>query len=186
MRSARALAMIAVWLGGCSIAIGGPDAKRAPRVRPDCDTGKGLVKLDGATAAGLGVLGLAVLPSSGSASSVLLEGGALYAVSALAGNHVVDRCRQQYETFDREIALALAAPAATAPTPVQLPRPAAKQPAPAAVPRSTTVEPVPATTPDDPFHVAVGEPAPTVPRVPPRTPASAATSPWRDFWREVP
>jgi len=181
--------MVATCLAGCAIALGGPDATRAPRVRPRCDTSKALVKVDGTAAVGLGVIGLGLLSTSGAAASVFMVGGALYAASALRGNHVVERCRDDNERFDREIALAQAPPdRVVAPTlPARQVERSAPASAPAAAPAPVVERPASTSSTDDPFHVAVGEaPPPSTRTTPSPPPASATTAPWRDFWREVP
>ena len=185
-----------VCLGGCSIALSGPDPARHPRTAPTCDTSKTLVKLDTAIAVGLGAIGLALTGGDQrGAGGGMLVTGALYAAAALRGNNVVDRCRASFEQYDHElaeppiatnedtrkfVAPRLAAPPPRAPAPPPPAEPAAEAheaeaPPPPAAPRPS----------EDAFHTTVGQEPPARAARQVATPAPAM-SPWREFWREVP
>jgi hypothetical protein len=196
---------IFVCLGGCSIALSGPDPARHPRTAPTCDTSKTLVKLDGTMAVGLGLIGLALISGNqGGSGGGMAVTGALYAAAALRGNNVVDRCRAAFDQYDHELAPGpLAdedAPKLRLPTP-RLVAPPVAPPPPAEVTAATTetdeapatpappapVTPAPAAPPpgEDAFHTTVGQQPPVRAARQVATPAPAM-SPWREFWREVP
>jgi hypothetical protein len=194
-----------VCLGGCSIALSGPDPARHPRTAPTCDTSKTLIKIDATMAVGLGSIGLALISGNqGGSGGGMLVTGALYAAAALRGNNVVERCRASFEDYDHELAQApivdedarkltfptprLVAPRLVAPpaTPAPPPRPveAAAEPE---THEQAEATPPPAAPPTgvDAFHTTVGQEPPARSARQVATPAPAM-SPWREFWREVP
>ena len=166
-----------VALAGCSLALTGPKPDRRLSERPDCDTGKGNVVLDGLFGTGFGVGTLAaVADGSTSAGVVLGLFGAAFIASAVRGNTVVDECREAFASFDgldrapmREDRVA------------RRPRVEPAAEAPKVVPPPVAVAPPPAEE---------RPPAVTAP-VPPRVAPSAPPAPksaieWQEFWKEVP
>src|SRR5262245_39037251 len=86
-------------LGACSFSLGGPDPKRPATQAPTCDTGKGLVVVDGLFASAAGVTTLAVGADNGAAAIVPAAIGALFVAAAIHGNRVVDECRTANEDY---------------------------------------------------------------------------------------
>ena len=150
-----------VVLAGCSFALQGPAPHRARTAPPACDSGKGLVTLDGVVAAGLAIVAIAVAGSNDSNLTALPAlGGALYIASALRGNNVANSCREAMNEFaesrapePRDDLRSLARPAVA----VQQPR------AEPAQPQQQQPQP-PAAAPPPPAQVDA----------------------WREFWRVVP
>ena len=194
----------AIACTGCSLALSGPDANRRVSEPPECDTGKGLVGLDGVMGGTLAVTTLG-LAANNEGTAALITGlfGAAFIGAAIHGNSEVNECRQ---------ALAEYSGRGGGPS-LDEPRVAAK---PGPPPRRTTQPPTVMRQPDDPFsdqppyqaphaNPAIPPPAPPAPPVatkpvapppvarpntptPPPAPPIQAEEPsdWKDFWTEVP
>lgn len=198
-------------VAGCSFALSGPDPNRPASRVPECDTGKGLVGLDGLIGGTLAVSGLALLgndEAAGAAITGLL--GVAFIASAVRGNTAVNECRgaiaefhtRPYDPGPEEPRLAderpVRAPRPKAPvqppTVMQPPedpyadappepatRPTVRPTPPTVRPTPPTVAPTP-TTPTTPTRPAgAGKPAPATP------PARPAPEPddWSEFWTEA-
>ncbi len=193
-------------LGACSFALSGPDPDRPRNEAPQCDTGKGLVAIDGLIAGSLLVASLGLLGAeegSGAAVTGLL--GAAFVGSAIRGNSAVNECRQAMTEYSaRDVDRAID----EQPVAGRIERPPARRPKqpptvmqpgspgdpygdeppyqaphanPAVAPPPAPV-PVPAPTP-------APSPKPTKPApAPPPPPPQQAEEPddWKDFWTEVP
>ena len=190
-----------VCLGGCSLALSGPgdrDRRRAAGAAPRCDTGKGLVGLDGVLGAAVGIGALTAfgedVPEVGVIAGLV---SAAFIASAFRGNRVVDECRAAFAEHSADF---------ERPRVARQPRPVEDQvpgdpdaPAPAlplaggSVPASTTsadatppiamppVQPPPVTT-----SPIAPPPASTPAPARPARPRPPASDPWAEFWKEVP
>ncbi len=191
-------------VAGCSFALSGPDPNRPKANAPECDTGKGLVGLDGLIGGSLAVAGLALLgndEASGAAITGLL--GVAFIASAVRGNTAVNECRtaiaayhtRPYDPGPEKPQLAderprirprtqpVVQPSPQPPTIMQPPIDpyADAEPDVFAKPSSTRPAPTrPAPTRPAPTRPASINPAPTRP-----APAAEAED-WKDFWTEVP
>lgn len=144
-------------LGACSFALSGPQPNRPRGVVPQCDTGKGLVVLDGLDAAALGVAGLALAGSNNGSAAVLpIALAAAFVGAAAHGSHVVDECRDAMDAYANE----------TRPVEPIAHEAPPEEPEPPAAPPPVVIKP-------KPQPVAAPKPAP------------AAAAPWPDFWQEV-
>ncbi len=181
---------------------------------PKCDTGKGLVVLDGVMAATAGVVALSLAGENESSLALLPLGiGALYVGGAVSGNTKVNKCRQAMADYEDYLAARETLPAGAVPparddnddddgkrvprrTALPAPEPASQTLTPAAPTTLATRQP--AQVPVAPQPQAVPPPAPAQPVA--ATPAPAAKAParpakpapkqaadddWSDFWREV-
>jgi hypothetical protein len=166
-----------ILLSGCSLTLSGPDPNRPRNNRPACDTSKGMVALDGALAATLGLVAIGVASNdNGGAAVAPALIGSLFLLSAIHGNSTVDACNREMASFDNSVAPPLQEPVADVRAPVAQPpmmqppvvQPPAMQPQPAAI----------AAPP------AQYQPSP-VPRQPP-PPTTQGDDPWAAFWQEVP
>src|SRR5262245_36226155 len=181
-------------LSGCAFGLSGPDPDAPRSQMPKCDTGKGLVALDGAMAATSGVVAISLAGDSEPALALLpLSIGAIYLAGAVRGNSNVNKCRKatgEYETYmaGRETMpgdepattpIAIADRPTTPPMRMRQPIPDDEPPA------MTTPAPQPAVqgTVAPPAPVAVAPAAPQAPVAgppqapPPRAPAKAAPQP---------
>lgn len=87
-------------LAGCGYSLSGPDPGRPRNRVPTCDTGKGLVALDGVMATGLGVMSLALVSADEPGAALLpLALGALYLGGAVKGNQATSKCREAIEQY---------------------------------------------------------------------------------------
>jgi len=184
----RGVALLAAaLLGGCSLALSGPAANRPRAEAPRCDTGKGLIALDGLIAAGVGVGGLAAIGNDEAAvGGALLLLGAVFAGAAYRADGNVSECRAQFASYVKE---------STIPDePDRLSRREHVLPRPRIAPR---VEPAsapaiaPTTEPEPPPTALTTPSAPLPPPIkaaPPRPPPAKPEpqDDWSQFWREVP
>lgn len=192
--------MLAVGLAassnGCSLALSGPAANRPRNRPPTCDTGKGVVGLDGTLAATSGLVGLGgLVGGSGELGAVGIIGAVVFGVAAASGNSKVNACRAAFNDYtiastgapvDAPEVGKLGAPVLPATTgtgAAMPPRPPLHALEPDPAPAPTTV----ATPPVDP------PPAPTKTTKPavPTKPAAPASAPaddddWSQFWKEAP
>lgn len=157
---------------GCALALDGPDVHRPRGQQPACDTGKGLVVLDGVVGSLAGISGLAtaVDGASATASGVLLVTAAIYLASAIHGNGEVNACRDDFVRYASDEVM----PSRPTPAVVEV------------APKPAVVTPPPAPKPvDEPKPVA--KPVATKPAAP--KPAKPAPAPeetkWADFWHVV-
>lgn len=182
---ARWLSIALVLSTGCSLALSGPDPARPKRKAPECDTGKGLVMLDGlvATGAALTTISLAGSSNNSTQEVALLPAviGAAFLGSALRGNSVVNACRQEMEDY-----VAGAAPRDEPPlrdTPrlheVRAADEQESRPHPKLVAAKPAVAPKPPPPPPPPPPPAT---APEARGQKPEAPPPA----WVEFWKEVP
>lgn len=204
----RSLAVLALTsVTGCSLALSGPGANRPRDRAPQCDTGKGLVALDGVVGSVLATGALVAVTDD--ESSLALVSGLLavaYLGAALRGNSNVNECRTALAAYDGErhgehdeerapTRLSVRGPASPAPAPLppgyvqpqtggaaSPPPPVVTPPVPPVAPPPPPPSPPPVATPT----VAPQRPGPrTTPNVP-RKPAEEGPSDWRDFWKEIP
>jgi hypothetical protein len=182
-------------VAGCSLALSGPEANRPRSKAPECDTGKGLIALDGVFGSVFATSALVAL--SEDAESVAAVTGliaAAYLGAAFRGNTKVNECRDALAVYNTQtpydpgpeeptVATRPSAPARTAePAPSALP-PEYAQPQPPAV----TPPPVAAPVPPPPSPIKTVPPWKESKTAPPR-PVRTVDAPadWRDFWTEVP
>ena len=169
-----------------------PDPDRPRDKAPVCDTGKGSVALDGTMAGILGITSLALLGSSNSSSQgtaiVPAIFGAIYIASAVHGNSVANECRKAME----EYAAGAAAPPTSAAVLAARPqasglRPQASEEDPR--PRPRHPKPAPAPDPDSdsgPEARGLRPEASAAPAAAKAAEPATPSSPWIDFWKEVP
>ncbi|MBL9018831.1 MAG: hypothetical protein JNL83_31885 [Myxococcales bacterium] len=199
----RRLLAVVVLSSGCSLALSGPDPKRAPSDPPACDTGKGLVGLDGVVGGGLAIATLAFAANDEGAAALV---SGLFATAfigaAIRGNGEVNECREAMATYgardvDRAIDEPRVATKPAAPSPRRAPQPPSvmqpEQPGdpygdepPYQAPHvNPAVAPPPVTAP-----APASPPAPATrpTATPPPAPPLQAEEPqdWKDFWTEVP
>jgi hypothetical protein len=193
-----------ILLSGCSLTLSGPDPNRPRTNRPTCDTGKGLVALDGVLAATLGLVAIGVASSDGGAAVAPGLLGSLFLLSAVHGNSTVDACNREMDNWaatmtppvppDEPVAQLhppMPTPAPMQPSmagPMQPPLPAPMQPSvPAPMQPSTPPAVQPAVIASQP---PPPQPAPrpvTAPRVQqPPPPRADNDDTWASFWLEVP
>src|SRR5262245_10288316 len=117
MLPALGFAAAALGLGGCSLALSGPSPDRPRDRHPDCDTGKGLIVLDGIVGSSLGLGSLVALGDNASAVALLPAAlGAVFLGSAIAANRRVNACRAAFAEYeDGQRAAPLPPPALPAP-----------------------------------------------------------------------
>lgn len=132
-----------VSMSACSLAISGPSGRRPPKSPPLCDTGKGLAYLDGTVGvlySTIAAYGLAKSNDSARIEGLVFGGlGATMLLMAFYGSSKVDRCRAEFEKYDREMTALLmqvssqstSAGAMTAPPSASTQRPPSKLAAPA-------------------------------------------------------
>lgn len=175
----------ALSLGGCALALSGPDPKRRRTEVPRCDTGKGAVAIDGVW---VGMLGLATLLAldDEEAEIGLVSGAfaAAFLASAIRGSNVVNECRGAWTDYQAAIASDVMRVGSRRTRDRFDTR--RRRPVPAIAPDETD-EPVDTTPP--PTATPPVKPAPPAPTpAPPRPPADPVDSDdeWSSFWREVP
>jgi hypothetical protein len=176
-------------VSGCSFALTGPDPQRPPSTAPECDTGKGLVGLDGLLGGTFAIGALAALGAEedGVAALTGLISVAFIA-SAVRGNTAVNECRVAMADYSGRPSLD------------EQPQVATKRPPPKRPAQPPTVMQRPPEDPytDEPPYQApyqppvVAPPVKTVPAKPAPPPAKPKPEPepvtedWKDFWTEVP
>ena len=174
-----------ILVTGCAFSIQGPSPDRPRNQIPKCDTGKGLVALDGVMATASGIVAMSLVANDlGAAALLPLAIGGLYVAGAVHGSRAADACREEIDSFESSLAardtLRLNDPDNEQPRP----RPAAVD----AGPPVAVVQPPP--QPPIPV-VQAPPPQQQPPAVPPKPAAKPAPKPkqddgdWSDFWREV-
>ncbi len=180
--------VVLLLFSGCAFGLSGPDPDRPRSKAPECDTGKGLVVLDGMAAATAGVIAMSLAGENEPAIALVpLAIGSLYLAGAISGNNSVNKCRKamgEYESYfaghDPEDTRR---PATTPAEPTSVA--AAPAPAPIAVPAT------PAMTTQPAVPTAAAPPAPPVAKPATKPAAKPAPAPakqdddWADFWQEV-
>lgn len=205
---------VMLLFSGCAFGLSGPDPDRPRSKMPKCDTGKGMVVLDGVMAATAGIVAISLAGDTEPAVALLpMSIGAIYAAGALRGNNNVNKCRAamaEYESYaavqgtmppprdeiplDDEPVPRAPAVTAQANTPRQpLATPVAAPPA--APPLATPASPLPppaapaarTTAPSaPPVATAPAKPVPARPAPGKQAPAKqTGDDEWSDFWREV-
>jgi len=173
-----------VALAGCSLALSGPKPDRRLSERPDCDTGKGNVVIDGLVGSGLAIGTLVAAANDSSQAGIVLGLlSAVYIGSAVRGNTVVNECRAAFDSFDAEYQAPMREDRVATRPPVETPAAPPKvvlPPVAVAPPSAEDGEAPRATTPVTP------EVAPSRPPTPPTPPARKPAIDWQEFWREVP
>jgi hypothetical protein len=168
VRSNRPVSLLfAFALGGCSIALSGPQPNRPRGELPKCDTGRGAVAVDGITAGLLGVGGLSQLGAENgnrTAGGLLVAAAALYGLAALHGDSATSQCRKAMDQFANE---------------QRVPDPDDARP------RIVTPTPIPTAQPAVMTQPAAPEPEPVVAQ-PTAAPKPTNNDPWAEFWREAP
>ena len=171
-----------VWVllatvSGCSLALTGPDPTRPSTTRPECDTGKGLVGLDGVVGGAFALGSLSALGSDAPEAAALTALVAVaFIASAARGNGVVNRCREAFALYEGQ-------------GPVMADRPRITEdpyePVPAQRPIKRPVQPIPVqpVVQNPPTQPPVQNPPP---RPTQRPAAPAPDEDWSDFWTEVP
>lgn len=191
-----------VALGGCSLTLSGPGADRPRNRAPTCDTGKGLVVLDGIAGAAFGTGALIALGADAGEAALLPAAlGIAFVLAAVSGNSKVNGCRAAFAEYDtgrgqpeddddagRRAAVPpgppggpLYGPPVAGPPvrPPAAPGPAPTVPSPApAAPSPAPVAPSPAPTVSSPAPAAPS-PAPAAPITAPPAPAPAKPVPAR-------
>jgi hypothetical protein len=178
-------------LAGCSLALSGPDPHRPANTAPECDTGKGLVGVDGLFGAGFAIGSLAALGSDeGGIAAITGLISVAFIASAVSGNSTVNECRADMAVFAGRPELPPPRPEAE-PPPAVASRPAVKKPAQkpeATLDPEPEQPPAPATIEPPPLPVVARPTKPAKPAKPaaPAKPAPAPSDDWADFWTEVP
>lgn len=189
--------VVMLLISGCAFGIDGPDPERPHSQIPRCDSGKGLVVLDGVMAATTGVVALSLVDTEEPAVALIPAAlGALYIAGAVTGNRAANRCREAMTDFesyqasrdmmpglDEDTGLARGRPPVGPGVPVHVPTaPASVATAPASpAPAPAPATPATAVPPPGPSGPAVTSP----PSAPARAPAEPADDDWSAFWREV-
>ena len=194
----RLISVVALTsVAGCSLALSGPGANRPKNRSPECDTGKGLVALDGVVGSVLGTGALVLLTENQSgAATVTALLAAAYLGAAFKGNTTVNECRNAFAAYNQpSLDAGPEEPAVATTRPNRPSRPVAVEPAPAPLPSEYVQPRTPGVPPTAPPPVAVAPqpmPVKTPPPwkdpkpAPPRPAAADAPADWRDFWTEVP
>lgn len=206
MASVRSLATsILLVTSGCAFGISGPDPERPRTEVPKCDTGKGMVALDGLTGTLLGLGSLAAFGDDATGVGVLLAGAsALYFAGAAHGNSAANSCQAAFEDYNIAIHQQPQPEVAESPAPrLAVKKPPKKKPVaePAVEPTpQEQLDPQPPPEPTPPQYTTPH--APPEPTAPPYTtprpvPAKAPPAPpaapkdpdaedWSSFWKELP
>jgi hypothetical protein len=186
--------LVMLLFSGCAFGISGPDPDRPRNQMPRCDSGKGLVALDGAMAATAGLVALSLAGETEPAVALLpLSIAAIYTAGAIRGNRNANKCREAMSDFESFVAArdAIASPPASTPYDDELPPPKARpvasrsdaapavQPAPSPAPA-----PAPTSAPP-PAQAAVPAAAAKPASKPAPAPEQQPAEDWADFWREV-
>jgi hypothetical protein len=170
-----------ILVTGCAFSVQGPSPDRPRNQSPKCDTGKGLVALDGVMAATAGVIALSLVANDLDAAALLPLGvGALYVAGAIHGSRAADACRAEIDNFEMSLASR---------DTMRLNDPADEQPRPTrAVVDAQPQLPIPVVPPPP------QQPLPPPQQAPQQAPQKPAAKPvpkpkpgddWSDFWREV-
>lgn len=192
-----------VAASGCSFALSGPDPARPRNEVPECDTGKGLVALDGLIGGSFAIASLGLLGAEeGTGAAITGLIAAAFIGSAVRGNTTVNECRQamtEYAARDVDRAMdeprvAAGRKAVTPPSRPSQPPSVVQQPGdpysgdepPYQAPHVNPVvapPPAPVVTPPP-----ASRPTTTAKPTPPPPPPQQAEEPqdWKDFWTEVP
>ncbi len=186
------LRRLTVWVlitmvSGCSLALSGPNPERPANAPPRCDTGKGLVGLDGVIGGGFAIASLSALGAEepGAAAITALVAAAFIA-SAARGNGLVNDCREAFAQYEPPPRPELAEREQLPEDPYAAPKPVRPRPvewAPNAAPRPTQPQ-APTAGPSITQPPQVAQP-PARPAKPAPA-AAAADEDWADFWTEVP
>ena len=206
----RWVAVLLVLYAGCAFSISGPDPNRPRGQAPQCDTGKGLVVLDGLVAATAGVIAIGVASDEPALALLPAAIGAIYVGGAVSGNSKANQCQKaleehasmtaaadvfprpgpaRYETYDPERVrdVPVAPPKRVAPKPVEnldaedSEAPGAQEPPERPQVRQAPAAQPPAAQPQQPTR----GPAKKLPPPKPQPPQPAKEDEWSDFWREV-
>jgi hypothetical protein len=171
-------ALLASTASACSLALSGPGPFVAGRV-PVCDTGKGLVVVDG-TLGGLFSLSALALFSNNLEEGAILPGllAAAFIGAATHGNSNVNACVEAMNDFQLTLE-------EQQPAPRRLPKKRRPGPRAKATPETPAIAATPTSTPAPPAATPAATPAPS-PGAPRPAAPPAPASPWRDFWSEVP
>jgi len=204
--------LVMLLFSGCAFGISAPDPDRPRNQMPRCDSGKGLVALDGAMAATAGLVALSLAGETEPAVALLpLSIGAIYAAGAIRGNRNANQCRAAMSDFESYVAARETMPASRSPMPPtpydDEPPPPPRSSRPSSVaeigdapsdglapiqpavqrPPAPAPVPPPSTAPVSPQPPAVAQPAPTAKPVgrPAPAPKQDPANDWSEFWREV-
>ena len=184
----RLIAVVVVSsVSGCSLALSGPDSKQPTTAAPECDTGKGLVGLDGLMGGGFAIGSLAALAADeGGAAALTGLISVAFIASAVRGNTAVNECRVAMAEYAGRPALAEEPQVATKRPPPRKPAqpPTVMQPPPED-PYDTPPYQAPHQTPA-PIVVAPVKPPPGKPAAPVKPEPAPEPEDWKDFWTEVP
>ncbi len=180
--------MVLTSVSGCAFALTSPDPNRAPADPPECDTGKGLVGIDGLLGGAFALGSLAALGGE-EAGVAALTGliGVAFIASAVRGNTAVNECRVAMAEFRGRPTLEDDQPKVATKKPP--PRKPAQPPTVMQPPPEDPYETAPYQVPHQPPAVVVApvKPAPGKPVPPPARPEPAPEpEDWKDFWMEVP
>jgi hypothetical protein len=172
-------ALLASSASGCSLALSGPGPFESGKV-PVCDTGKGLVVLDG-TFGGLFSLSTLALLSADLGEAALVPGliAAAFIGAATHGNSKVNACVEAMNDFQLTLE-------EQQPAPRRLPKKRRPGPSAKATPATPAVAATPTSTPAPPAAAPAPAPAAPPPAAPPPAAPPVLASPWQDFWSEVP
>jgi hypothetical protein len=178
-------AVVLLLYSGCAFGLTGPDPDLPRSKVPQCDTGKGLVALDGVIAATAGIVAIGLAgENEPSIALVPLAIGSIYLGGAIRGNSTVNKCRKAIGEYESYVASLETAPAAKPDD--EMPEPPRRPPLTARAEQPTPT-PVP---PPSPAPVVVPTPAPAAAPAP-KAAAKPAPAPaekddeWSEFWREV-
>jgi hypothetical protein len=187
--------LVMLLFSGCAFSISGPEPDRPRHKMPRCDTGKGLVALDGAMAAIAGVAAVSVASEEPALALLPLALGSIYVGGAVRGNNNANKCRAamgEYESYIAARETLASSPPSYVNAPIAPPGaepvashvdmqqplapPAMQAPPPAPVPPPSTA-PIAAPPPARPAAKPAGKPAPA--------PRLVSAEQWGEFWREV-
>jgi hypothetical protein len=195
-------AVVLLLLQGCAFGLQGPDPNRTRNELPKCDTGKGLVVLDGTMAALLGVSALGIAANDGGGLALLPAAiGAIYVGGAMgefeqayAARRVLPEGNEQAQ--QPPVSATAAPPAAPTAAPPASGPPPQTVPPPAVAVRSVSALAPPQGAPPAAAPTSAAPPSPPVAakmpgKAPGKTAPNALAKPepdddWTAFWREVP
>ena len=190
-------------VSGCAFGLSAPDPDRPRSERPKCDTGKGLILLDGLMAATAGVVAISLAGETEPAVALLpLSVGAIYAGGAMRGASNVNKCRKAMAEYESYVAAHetlppgadYAAPPRRPPIGPPIGTPIAEQGLEHAVEPGAQPQPQQALAPmvaaPPPPIAAPAQPPPVkpaakAPPAKPQPPPPPKDDEWADFWREV-
>jgi hypothetical protein len=173
-----------ILVTGCAFSVQGPSPDRPRNEIPKCDTGKGLVALDGVMATASGIVAMSLVANDLGAAALLPLGiGALYVAGAIHGNRAADACRTEIDNFESSLAARDTLRMNDTADEQPRPRPAVvdAQPQP---PIPVVQPPPPPQQPPAPPPQQAPQPAPQKPVAKP-APKPTQDDDWSDFWREV-